>query len=477
MPASNRTGTPPWFAVALGLASLLWAAGIHHGLGAAPGGIADDWWEPTGFLREAGWATPLFDAPRLGIGLFTLLPALATIGLYVRPAPAFARAMAAVGTTTTAILTFYGLVSTAFSVWTFFHWRGSVVMIASGVLLGCSVAAPDLARALRRCPPLLGALLYGVVFIAVSGLIRNATGWDPKLAFNISPWPAIPVLALEIGVYAWVGALAGMGVAAGSMAFGRTPQSRALGLAVGVALPVLWFAARFPHTDGSQFFVLAICAASLVALAVLATRGGHAALVERAVALGLGAVLVALPLISGRTLADGDFAVSKHIRARVITDALASYYDDEGIYPEELEELVDLGLLDALPVPRVGTGTWRRLGLTGPLAFDYRNLGSSYVLEFVATEWIMCSYNPPWEQEWDEGEDDFEDDGLDADAYYSNCLEVCHVSCDDEDDDCDAYCGGACDAERLEQAARAAASADDAGGEAWSCPDSRPELW
>ena len=52
--------------------------------------------------------------------------------------------------------------------------------------------------------------------------------------------------------------------------------------------------------------------------------------------------------------------------------------------------------------PRVGSALWRSVGLTGAHGYDYRNLGSSYVLEFVATEWVMCSYNPPWEDEFDE---------------------------------------------------------------------------
>ena len=46
-------------------------------------------------------------------------------------------------------------------------------------------------------------------------LVRNATGTDPSLPFSISPWPAVPVFAIEVGalfVMVWMlGAALGVG--------------------------------------------------------------------------------------------------------------------------------------------------------------------------------------------------------------------------------------------------------------------------
>ncbi len=464
-------------ASALAAAGLAWAGLLHQGLGPPPNGLASAWFEPTGFLFDFAFIERLAQAPVAGIVLLATPPGLAFALLSVRPAPALARTAAATAFACSAILAFYGLFGSARSVWGFFDWRGSVVMLTSGALLGCAVTAPDLVRALGRLHPLAAGVLYGAVLFVVSAVIRNASGWDPALAFNISPWPAIPVLALEIGVWSWVGVLAGMTIAAASLAFVEAAPARAAGVAVGCVFPVAWFAIAFPHTGAG---LLAIGLGGSVVLVALGATGGRRGAAERAVTLGLAAALVALPLVAGRAVAEGDFTVSKHVRAREIIEALADYYDVEGLYPERLDELVEFGFIDRVPTPRVGSGFWHGVGLTEPHAFDYRNLGSSYVLEFVATEWVMCSYNPPWEDELadEAGEADFDAfDDHDLELAFEDCMGVCHTSCDGRRTDCDAFCTDACEAERSERRAMAEADAADAGGEAWACPDSRPELW
>lgn len=463
-------------AFVLALLCLAWSVAIYRGLGPVSNRLHHAWWEPSGFMREWSWITPFFSAPLGGIVLVTAPVATILLWLYLRPTPALARAGAATGTATTAILAFYGLLPTATSVWEFFDWRGSAVMFASGALIGCTLAAPDLARALRRRHPVVGLVLYFTVLLGISGLVRNATGWDATLQFNISPWPAIPVLALEIGAWTWVGVQLGLAIATASTALAITPARRAAGVALGAVVPVIWFGAAFPHTDSGTLLIGTVLSGLLVAVAVFATRGGREAMAERAAALALGAGLVLLPIVAGGAMADGDFAASKHVRARVIIDALASFYENEGAYPDSLDELVDLDYLERHPEPRVGSGLWLATGLTDAQTFSYRNLGSSYVLEFVATEWVMCSYNPPWNETYDE-EDDFEEEAPDLQADFDECLGVCGASCDSEEQDCDQICGEACEAERIERAAVAVAEAEDEGGEAWSCPDARPELW
>jgi hypothetical protein len=459
----------------LALTGVLYVFVVHHGLGAAPGAAPTEWWHPTGFLLETRSIAQWRATPAIGIGLLTMPAALILGALYLRSAPALARAIAASATLSVAIMAFYRLV--AFPVWSFFHWRGSVVMLASGLALGCCLAAPDLTRALLRRSFLHGAALYLPVFFVVAGLIRNATGWDPELYFNISPWPAIPVLALEIGAYTWAGVLVGLAVGVASFGFARTPVRRALGVATGVALPVAWFWARFDFTDSKLLVSGLLAMGAIMGAAVTLSSRRREALPERVASLGLAAALIVLPLATGRALAEGDYAVSKHIRARQITRALASYYEDLAEYPESLSELVDMGLLESVPKPRVGSGFWTRLGFVDDHGFDYQNLGSSYVLEFVSTEWIMCSYNPPWDVDLDEEEEEIPVEVPDRAVCMAECDVVCRVDCDDEIDDCDSICGSACTFECDEQAAMYAADAADDGGEAWSCPDARPELW
>ena len=466
---------PGAFSGAIALAGVVYVAAVHRGLGAPPGGMPTDWWHPTGFLLDWDWFARWHEVPWIGIALITAPVAVLQALLFARPAPALARATAASATATVAIMGFYGLA--AFPIWSFFHWRGSAVMIASGLVLGCTLAAPDLARSLRRRPALISVALYVPAYFAVSALIRNATGWDPALDFNISPWPAIPVLALEIGAYTWVGMLLGLAVGVASFVFARTPVRRTIGVTFGVTIPLVWFAARFGHVEPHLLGLGLLISATVMAMAVARTHlahEGHGA--EWAISLGLAAALIALPLATGRALADGDYAASKHLRAREIIDALAIYYEYEGEYPESLGELVDLELLDSIPEPRVGSGFWTFVGAVDPHGFDYANLGSSYVLEFVATEWIMCSYNPPWDTGFDE-EEEADDEVLDQGACLADCDRVCRVDCDDQVDDCSVICGDACGAECTERAAMLAASASDDGGEAWSCPDARPELW
>jgi hypothetical protein len=268
------------------------------------------------------------------------------------------------------------------------------------------------------------------VLAAVVVLLRHTTGTDERLAFNFSPWPAVTIFGLEIGAYAVVGVLFGMaiGVAAATEWRARAPLALA-GLALGAVTPVLWMALRF----GSLPDVAAVALAAVTALAIAGAslaRGPDRedTLLRRAGVIALGGTLAFLPLFAGRALSTGDYTVTRFVRAQKVIDALAVYYAKRDGYPEELGELVEMGYLDAIPRPRVGFDVLYDWTGLEPLRFSYQSLGSSYVLEFEFTEWVQCAYNPPWEDE-----EEFEDDPEWAE--------------------------------------------EDGLGEAWSCPESRPELW
>ena len=140
--------------------------------------------------------------------------------------------------------------------------------------------------------------------------------------------------------------------------------------------------------------------------------------------------------VNSLTTASGDRGENANAPQTII-DALALHYEEREQYPDELEELIEHGYLAEIPRPKVGFDLLYEPGPYEPLEFHYQSLGSSYVLEFVFTEWVQCAYNPPWEDDYDY---DYE-----------------------EEEDVD---GAASDDE-----------SGDASEEAWSCPESRPELW
>jgi hypothetical protein len=149
--------------------------------------------------------------------------------------------------------------------------------------------------------------------------------------------------------------------------------------------------------------------------------------------MGIAALLVGVPLFVGAGWARWDYSRTRDTEARRIIDALASYYEKESMYPDELSQLVEAGLLDAVPRPHIG------FTLEGkPAEFTYQGFGTSYLLEFSAPRWVQCAYNPPYEEE----DGDMEETAADAGDAPA------------EGDDETALSGGA-----------------------WSCPSKPPELW
>ncbi len=467
----------------IALALLVYTGALYLGLGVSANETHPALWEPTGFLRYTEFIGGLRDAPWTGVALLAL-PPLLSFGIAVtfvrRPGLV---ALAAVASVTCALFAYYGL-SKALRVWEFFGWRGSAVLAVTGLGVGASLAAPWLAAAWMRAGATFGALWYAPAFVATVSLIRNATGTDESLFFIISPWPAIPVLGLEIGAYTlaglWLGLGLGLGLVAHAEARGR---ARTLGFCLGATFPIVWFQYRFDFTNTRLLGIgLAFSAAAL--LIALAVRSDDAARAfrRRATACAVAGALIAMPLVAGRALSEGDYVVTRHVRAEALIEALRRHYADVGEYPETLDELVAHQYLEAVPAPRVGFDVYYALGWLDPIAFHYQNLGSSYVLEFVGTEWVMCSYNPPWPEdalagEAPDGEDAYAEGASPAEieACRADCERVCQEACDAVDAACASDCRGQC-AELC--APPPGDDAADAGlGEAWSCPDARPELW
>lgn len=447
----DRSGSRPDLRSALGwglvLVVLGYAYWVHQGFGPPPGGMvrADmAWYEPRAFLLERSPFDGFIDRPVAGIALMSLVALAGALGVFWATRSAVARWLAMSAVVAVALFCFYGLV--ADRVWGFFKWRGSLVMVLTALAVGAAATAPALASSWKRRGWPLRLALYLPVFFLVLAFERNPTGTDESLPFNFSPWPAVPIFGLDMGAYLIVGVW--LGVAAGLALLARAQQRGsflALGVVATVGVATGFGALRFGGAPASVWIATALVAAVALALASLAPREEHRdRLLARATVFGLGALLAGLPLVAGRALADRDFAYTRHVRARTVIDALAVYYEREEEYPETLDELVEAGDLESLPRPRVGFDSLRTLMGDEPLQFSYQNLGSSYVLEFDAPEWVQCAYNPPWEDDWEDEE--FGDEQLEP---WETPLEP------GEADD----------------------GADDGSEEAWSCPDTRPELW
>ncbi len=400
-----------------------YAAFIHHGVGPRPEGTATHWWQPRGFLFDwnaTGWLLPSTLSAMVGFGLPALALAVAT---FTRVRSAVVRTLAAGCVLACLLFLFYG--AAAPGVWRFFHWRGSAVMIVTALAVGAAATAPLLAASWLRQRWLLRFALYAPVFFLLIALERNATGTDAALAFNISPWPAVPVFGLEVAAMIVVGWLAvvalGLGVYARIRPERAAPRAlRALGGAAlgGQVLVGAWGAAAalgalpgfLPRpTAASALAASFVCAAAL-AVSLAATLGvgmDTERVRRRALCAAVGAALAGAPLLLGQALARADYAVTRSERAQVIIDGLLAFYEREGTYPDRLEELVAARDLAAIPKPRTG------FAFLSDTEFEYQSFGTSYILEFSATRWIQCAYNPPWTDE-DEELDGGEDGGSEA---------------------------------------------------------------
>jgi hypothetical protein len=375
--------------VALGWASSLlswvWVAWCYRGLG--PTG-APAWWAPTGSWHRSPLLEDLASSPFAGADVAGLTaPALALCAAtFALTAAALPRSLALGSVPSSALFAFYGL--HAPFPWEFFGGSGSLTILATGLVIGAAAASPLLARRWRTEPgPSPAGCAVALALFAI-GLQCHTTGWDTSARFNLSPWPAVPIFGLDIAGYTLAGLQLAVGVALAST---RVPPAPAI--AGGLALLVSWHAARFgwAPTGGltlTFFFALA------VSLARAALSRSDRALLGRD--LTVGGLLLAVPLLAGHAIAEGDHAHTRHVAAERLIQGLAAYYNREEVYPDELAALVASGDLEEVPTPRIGFAAAHAVGLLEAPRFEYRSLGSSYVLEFASTEWVQCVYSPPW---------------------------------------------------------------------------------
>jgi hypothetical protein len=401
-----------------------------------------EWYQPRGFLRSWSWLAWVFETTRRAMLVFTLPAAALSIAVFLTGRSAVARGLALSSVVAALLFAFYGDAATR--VWEFFHWRGSAVLALTSLVVGFALAAAFLAASWLRLRWLLRLVVFIPVFFGVLAFVRNATGTDPNLPFAISPWPAVPVFAIEVGglfVMVWLLGAA-LGVAGIALARSRESKSAAaaaaggviLGIGVPVALLALGSALSllpFKAGAGTLGSVAVACAIAIALSSAVGARSPEA-LRARTRHLAVGAALIAMPLLTSQVWARWDYYWTREHRAREIINAMEQYLEKQDLYPDELGDLVKTGYLDEIPEPAIG------FGFLYDRHFRYRSFGSSFILEFPAPRWVECAYTPPYEEEEEESE---------------------------EEDEFDEAFGVVGDGE------------GESLGEAWSCPEKPPELW
>jgi hypothetical protein len=379
---------------------------VFYGFGPYPTDSPIPWWQPRGFLVDSVLLAPFGESPAGPIAAYTLPALLLAAGVWFASRSAVLRGVAVTCVLCSGLFLFYGLRFPGPMIWNFFGWRGSAVMICMAGVIAGALVSPWLAAAWLRRGWAVRTALYLPIALLVVAMATSATGTNPELRFNISPWPVVTVFGFGLLAPLIAGLLAcvALGLAAWRVRSSGVALS-VVGLVAAAVLPMAWIALRLP---GGLWILGAALTASVLALALSARAVGNLTMGARSLAgyAATGAILVAIPLFAGRAWADLNYRATRQGSAQQIIDALAAYYEREGLYPEDLEELIEFGELEEIPRPRIGLP-----GLGDP-EFSYQNLGSDYLLEFASPGWTQCHYSPPWDEELDEDYsfDEAEDD-------------------------------------------------------------------
>lgn len=389
----------------LTVATIVWTYAVHRGIGPTPVTTALAWYQPSGFLTRMESMSWAFSSTGLLLAVLALPAAALVAAGFVLGRSALARALGVSALIACMLFVFYG--NSAVKVWEFFAWRTSAVLVCLSLTLGFSLCTPLLAASWLRLRWPLRIVVFLPVFLGVLAFLRNATGTDPNLAFNISPWPVVPVFGIEVGAFFallwWLGAALGTG----GIALGQQRPAQKLplslgGIALGLLLPVL--VVKFgdslrllPFSADARTYgpILFFCALAIAIGSTIGVRGRPDALQARVRHLAAGAALIAVPLVIGEVWARWDYYRTRERDAREIIDALNTFASKDGIYPDSLEELVDKKLLDEVPRPSIG------FSFLYDGEFRYTSFGSSFNLEFPAPRWVECAFSPGYVDEED----------------------------------------------------------------------------
>lgn len=406
-PGPTRSGLEAagWCFTALCLA---YAYAVHQGIGPPPFQGELSWYDPRGSLHDLDILPWVFDRPSRIVAFLTL-PAVLLAGLaFASSRSAVARTIALASAIAVFFFSFYGTVGKR--VWEFFFWRGSAVLALTAIIIGCALAAPLLARSWMRLRWPWRVAIYLPICLVAIAMLRNATGTDERLYFSLSPWPAVPIFGIEVGGLFAMLWLTGVGLGAAGLARRTTNPGLAMaGVALGLGFPVALIAAGaslhlLPFRPGAGTFAGVVLATGIGIAGIAArTRLEPRRLRRHAVDFGLGAALIAAPLLIGEAWSRLDYHWTRDVQAAEINDAMERYYARADLYPDTLQELVEAGDLPSIPVPAIG------FGFLYEGKFRYTSFGTSYLLAFTAPRWVECHYNSPFHGDPEEEELDAEE--------------------------------------------------------------------
>jgi hypothetical protein len=391
------------------------AVGYYYALGAAPTPserreeIA--WWRPRGLVleTESAWLAPLQSiasdaeqarhegrsAPRgmIPVALFAL-PAIAAtaLGFLLFRSPVSRAGILALGLALCAF-SYYGWLDP--ETWRDYGWRWPAVLLSTSFYVSLFALAPSLVRAAgarSRAFQVCAAIAW---FVPIYLLSIEVTGTNPRLQWNLSPWPTLTLygfllVGLVLGVVHFATG-AGLLALALRVGPGRGLVAAAVAAGTAAALSGVPFASR----GWLQMGAVALPAALL---AVTAGRTVVAESRARARAFVAAGLLVLLAIKLGQWQGERFLAQSRDEIAPRVIAALERFRADHGSYPESLVELRPT-YLAAIPFPRVG---WFD---SNDETFIYTYLGDSFLLEFPGIVWVQCAYSPAYVEDTQERQD------------------------------------------------------------------------
>ncbi|MBW2385796.1 MAG: hypothetical protein JRG92_19365 [Deltaproteobacteria bacterium] len=360
------------------------------------------WWRPAGWVTESDstllaplqeMAEATYEAQRKGetdrsglvpVVLFAALPiALTVLGFLLFESTWVRTLLLALGLTLCAF-SYYGWLMPG--IWQLFTWRWPASLLLTAGYTALFAMAPALANDARRRSPWFLGLVLLLLFVPIYLMSTEVTGTNPTLYLNTSPWPVVTLIGFLL-----VGLVLGVvHFAVGLGLFVRQALPGVRGLLVGGALAALIavLLAEIPF-EARRFgtgLLLALAAGGIALLAGRRAGPGDVPLAMTFLGAGL-ALLASIQL--GRWQAEAFQAEARNEIAPQVIAALDRYHEDRACFPDELVELVP-DYLPEIPMPRVG---WFR---DASEAFNYIDLGSSYLLEFPGVLWVQCAYSPPY---------------------------------------------------------------------------------
>jgi hypothetical protein len=386
--------------------------GYYFFLGAGPTPSERDediaWWRPAGWARQLDWEL-LAPLQQIGADVEqarhegrTELRGLIPLALFALPplllgAAGFAlfrSAEARVGVLALTLLlcafSYYGWLDP--ETWKDYSWRWPAVLLVTSLYVSVFALAPALVRAFARRSTAAQTAAILAFALSIYFLSIEISGTNPELDWNLSPWPALTLFGfLLFGLV--IGALhlaTGVGAAVGVRWAGATRVAVAAGVAGLLAALLYWL--PFARLSPGRMAALVLAAAALAAWTVRRAADESAARVLLA-----AGVLVLGAIQLGRWQGEWFLARSRDEIAPRVVAAVERYRAERGGYPDELRQVVPQ-YLPAIPLPRVG---W----FNDPdEAFNYINLGDSFLLEFPSVLWVQCAYSPAYSEEGEEEE-------------------------------------------------------------------------